>query len=123
MATKKKQEEKSYLLGTFVGGFIPRQKALHLRLIAAFQEGTIQDVLNKMTDLYIKDSEPKEAMVSAIADRAYLEWIRTKKTISKGDFAYQWTNYTKELSDRLTKKKLDPETVMLIVTEFKAKGR
>lgn len=105
----------AYLEGKLVGGYVPRPSADYLRLLALYKNGSVQSVLQEMIDEWMKEQEPKQAIIEVLADRAYMEWIRRDLDIAN------WEYYEKEIISRLKKRKIDDQDIQNILKEMRTR--
>lgn len=114
-----------YKSGKMVGGYVPRQLAEYVHLLALYHNQTAQTVLRQIIEYWLAEQEPQNSILIALADRAYTEWLRrcresVKDPEWKGlrERAKQFTRYKKEIRDRLQKRKIADEHIEKILQEL-----
>lgn len=107
--------DSTYLTGTFVGGYVPRQTANHLRLLSIYKSTTLQSILQEMVEEWIVSQEPYVSIIEILADRAHMEWLR------RASQNEDWSTYEQELRERLKRRKVNNESVEEILKEVKKK--
>jgi len=108
-------EGASYLTGKLVGGYVSQQAADYLRLLAVYKGNTIQTVLQEIIEEWMQEQEPRWSLIEALADRAYMEWIRRNLDVGG------WGLYEEEVRSRLQKRKIVDETIDEILKEMRRK--
>lgn len=107
---------KSYLNGKFVGGYLPRQIAEYLNLLALYNNSSIQKVLELIVLKWKETEEPESSILETLADRAFMEWLRMKDTR-----ILSFEEYKKEIKMMLKKKKVTQEQIEIILKELHLK--
>lgn len=108
-------EGASYLTGKLIGGYVSQQAADYLRLLAVYKNSTIQTVLQEIIEEWMQEQEPRWSLIEALADRAYMEWIR--RDLDMGG----WGLYEQEITDRLQRRKITEESIEEILEEMRRK--
>lgn len=108
-------EGSCYLTGKLVGGYVSQQAADYLRILAVYQNSTIQSVLQNIIEEWMTDQEPKWSIIEALADRAYMEWIR--RDLDPGG----WNAYEREVIRYLQKRKITEESIQEILKEMRGR--
>ena len=107
---------KSYLNGQFVGGYLARQIAEYLDLLALYNNSSIQKVLELIVLKWKETEEPESSILETLADRAFMEWLRMKDTR-----ILSFEEYKKEIKIMLKKKKVTQEQIEIILKELHLK--
>ena len=108
-------EGASYLTGKLVGGYVSQRVTDYLRLLAVYKSNTIQSILEQIIEEWMQEQEPRWSLIEALADRAYMEWIRRDLDIGG------WELYEQEIADRLHKRKITGESIHEIIKEMRRK--
>jgi len=108
-------EGTSYLTGKLVGGYVSQRVADYLRLLAVYKSNTIQSILEQIIEEWMQEQEPRWSLIEALADRAYMEWIRRNLDVGG------WGLYEEEVRSRLQKRKIVDETIDEILKEMRRK--
>ena len=104
---------KSYLNGKFVGGYLPRQTADYLNLLALYNNSSIQNVLESIVLKWKETEEPESSILETLADRAFMEWLRIKDTR-----VLSFEEYKREIKTMLKKKKIPQTQIDSIIKEL-----
>lgn len=109
------QESTRYLTGKLIGGYVSQSVASYLRLLTVYKGRTIQGVLQEIVEEWQSEQEPESSIIEALADRAYMEWIRRKQPME------EWGEYEKEVGNRLRRRKVEEEKINTILEEMRLK--
>ncbi len=119
------EREDHYKSGKMVGGYVPRHLADYIHLLALYHNQTAQAVLRHLIEHWLAEQEPQDSILTALADRAYSEWLRRCQEYKKDpewrtlrERSKQFTWYKKEVRDRLQKKKIANDFIEKILTEL-----
>ncbi len=114
-----------YKSGKMVGGYVPRHLAEYVHLLALYHNRTAQTVLRQIIEHWLEDQEPVGSILTALADRAYTEWLRRCREFAKDpdwkglrDRSKHFTSYKKEVRTRLQKRKIADEYIERVLQEL-----
>lgn len=116
---KTERDSDSYLSGKLVGGYVPLPVSQRLRLLAVYNETSIQKTLQQIIIEWTTEKEPENSMIETLADRAYMEWKRRLNEYKiVADTNSRRKAYITEIKERLRRRKLSHEYIEMIAEKL-----
>jgi len=108
-----------------VGGYIPRQEADLINLIALYRATTISEIFREAVAGILAEAEPEDHIIKVLATRAGNEWQQRLKDnqggsgwISAGDVMARYREYQHEMRLVLIKRNISESFILRIIRKM-----